>query len=97
MATVHSPATPHSGPVRRGVSPLRAGQGHSFLLRKLHSLSGIVPIGGFLIEHSVSNFEALKGLRSRRTCHLRAGSGASVGRGTELRRILSMNFQGAQL
>ncbi len=44
-----------------GVPPLRAGQGHSFLLRRLHSLSGIVPIGAFLIEHLVSNFEALKG------------------------------------
>ncbi len=45
----------------RGVQPIRAGQGHSFLLRKLHSLTGIVPIGAFLIEHLVSNFEALKG------------------------------------
>ena len=46
---------------RKGVQPLRAGKGHSFLLRKLHSLSGIVPIGAFLIEHILSNFEALKG------------------------------------
>jgi succinate dehydrogenase / fumarate reductase cytochrome b subunit len=45
----------------RGVEPIRAGKGHSFLLRKLHSLSGIVPIGAFLVEHLVSNFEALKG------------------------------------
>jgi succinate dehydrogenase / fumarate reductase cytochrome b subunit len=57
MATATRPATP---PIR-GVQPLRAGEGHSFLLRKLHSLSGIVPIGAFLIEHLVSNFEALKG------------------------------------
>ena len=42
----------------RGVEPLRAGEGHSFLLRKLHSLTGIVPIGAFLVEHIVSNFEA---------------------------------------
>ena len=68
MATVTSPApikpaaTPVAGTsVQRGVQPLRAGQGHSFLLRKLHSLSGIVPIGAFLVEHLVSNFEALKG------------------------------------
>ena len=47
--------------VRRGVQPLRAGEGHSFLWRKLHSLSGIVPIGAFLVEHIVSNFEALNG------------------------------------
>jgi succinate dehydrogenase / fumarate reductase, cytochrome b subunit len=52
-------ATHHAPP--RGVQPLRAGQGHSFLLRRLHSLSGIVPIGAFLIEHLISNFEALKG------------------------------------
>lgn len=56
MATVQSPVASH-----RGVQPIRAGQGHSFLLRKLHSLSGIVPIGAFLLEHLVSNFEALKG------------------------------------
>jgi len=56
MATAVSPAA-----ARRGVQPLRPGEGHSFLLRKLHSLSGIIPIGAFLIEHLVSNFEALKG------------------------------------
>jgi succinate dehydrogenase / fumarate reductase, cytochrome b subunit len=58
MATAEQPAAPA---VRRGVRPLRAGEGYSFLWRKLHSLSGIVPIGAFLIEHIVSNFEALKG------------------------------------
>jgi len=30
-------------------------------LRRLHSLSGIVPIGAFLVEHYVSNAEAAKG------------------------------------
>ena len=45
----------------RGVQPLRAGEGHEFLLRKLHSLSGIVPIGAFLIEHILSNFETWNG------------------------------------
>ena len=57
MATVQSPAPT----VHRGVQPLRAGQGTSFLWRKLHSLLGIVPIGAFLLEHLLSNFEALKG------------------------------------
>jgi len=47
--------------VRRGVEPLRAGEGSSFIWRKLHSLTGIVPIGAFLLEHILSNFEALKG------------------------------------
>jgi succinate dehydrogenase / fumarate reductase cytochrome b subunit len=47
--------------VSPGVAPLRAGQGHSFLLRRLHSLSGIVPVGLFLIEHFVSNAFATNG------------------------------------
>jgi succinate dehydrogenase cytochrome b subunit len=46
--------------IKKGVAPLRAGEGNSFLLRRLHSLSGIVPIGAFLIEHFVSNAEAMK-------------------------------------
>jgi succinate dehydrogenase / fumarate reductase cytochrome b subunit len=40
---------------------LRAGEGNSYLWRKLHSLTGIVPIGAFLLEHILSNFETLKG------------------------------------
>jgi succinate dehydrogenase / fumarate reductase cytochrome b subunit len=47
--------------VPKGVPSLRAGQGNSFLLRRLHSLSGIVPIGAFLLEHFISNSEAIKG------------------------------------
>jgi len=58
MATAQHPAAPK---VRGGVQPLRAGQGTSFIWRKLHSLLGIIPIGAFLIEHLLSNFEALKG------------------------------------
>lgn len=46
---------------RKGVMPLRAGQGNSFLWRRLHSLSGIIPIGAFLVEHIVSNFETWNG------------------------------------
>jgi succinate dehydrogenase / fumarate reductase cytochrome b subunit len=46
---------------QKGVVPLRAGQGHSFLWRRLHSLSGIIPIGAFLIEHIISNFETWNG------------------------------------
>ena len=45
-----------------GVAPLRAGQGTSFLLRRLHSLSGIVPVGAFLFEHIlISNASAIGG------------------------------------
>ena len=58
MATVQNSATPK---VHAGVQPLRAGQGTSFIWRKLHSLLGIIPIGAFFLEHLLSNFEALKG------------------------------------
>jgi len=58
MATSHSSATPT---VKTGVQPLRAAQGSSYFWRKLHSLLGIVPLGAFLLEHLLSNFEALKG------------------------------------
>jgi succinate dehydrogenase / fumarate reductase cytochrome b subunit len=51
--------TPHAE--IRGIQPLRPAEGHSFLWRKLHSLSGIVPIGAFLVEHILSNFEAVNG------------------------------------
>ncbi len=60
MAAAAPPAPPSSAPLR-GVQPLRAGEGHSFFWRRLHSLSGIVPIGAFLVEHIVSNFEMLNG------------------------------------
>ena len=58
MATAQHPSTPTVHP---GVQPLRAGQGHSFFWHKLHSLLGVIPIGAFLLEHLLSNFEALKG------------------------------------
>ncbi|MEW6730570.1 MAG: succinate dehydrogenase [Acidobacteriota bacterium] len=32
-----------------------------FLLRRLHSLSGVIPIGAFLIEHFYTNFAAVDG------------------------------------
>jgi succinate dehydrogenase cytochrome b subunit len=43
-----------------GVAPLRAGQGISFVLRRLHSLTGIIPVGAFLFEHIlISNATAI--------------------------------------
>lgn len=58
MASASSPA-----PVlAHGVAPLRAGQGVSFVLRRLHSLSGIIPVGAFLFEHIlISNATAISG------------------------------------
>lgn len=47
--------------VKSGVAPLRAGEGRSFLLRRLHSLTGIIPVGAFLLEHFLSNAFATKG------------------------------------
>ncbi len=55
-SNVQTPAGKH-----KGVQPIRAGQGHSFLLRRLHSLSGIIPIGAFLLEHFASNAAATNG------------------------------------
>ena len=59
MATTAPPAP--ALPKLKGVQPLQPGVGHSFLWHKLHSLSGIVPIGAFLVEHIVSNYEAVNG------------------------------------
>src|SRR5262245_62214402 len=47
--------------IPEGVPPLRVGEGRSFLLRRLHSLSGIVPVGAFLLEHFFSNAFATNG------------------------------------
>ncbi len=57
----NAPRLGHDKGKLRGVQPLRAGEGHSFFWRKLHSLTGIVPIGAFLVEHIVSNFETWNG------------------------------------
>jgi len=54
MATVTSP-------VAHGVPPIRAGQGTSFFWRRLHSLTGIIPVGAFLLEHFISNAFATRG------------------------------------
>ena len=61
MATAAPPSAELERNQWQGVKPLRAGEGHSFLLRRLHSLSGIIPIGAFLIEHFISNAFATNG------------------------------------
>jgi succinate dehydrogenase / fumarate reductase, cytochrome b subunit len=62
VASTANPVAPVPAPkIKAGVAPLRAGEGTSFLLRRLHSLSGVVPIGAFLLEHFISNFEAFRG------------------------------------
>lgn len=48
--------------IPKGVAPLRAATGNSFLWRRLHSLTGIIPVGLFLVEHFISNAEALNGV-----------------------------------
>lgn len=60
MASASSSAPEVSKYVTPGVAPLRAGQGTSFFLRRLHSLTGIVPVGAFLFEHIlISNATAI--------------------------------------
>ena len=60
MASFNPPLS--SQKVEAGVSALRAGQGQEFFWRRLHSLTGIIPIGAFLIEHIlVSNSTAMNG------------------------------------
>ena len=62
MATIASrPAESGSARIPAGVPPLKAGQGRSFLWRRLHSLSGIFPVGAFLVEHFISNAFATNG------------------------------------
>ncbi len=64
MASTASTVDTGSVRIDKGVAPLRAGQGYSFVLRRLHSLSGIVPIGAFLVEHFISNSEATNGVQA---------------------------------
>ena len=66
MATVaNTPGTStttESPKLHEGIAPLRAGEGREFLLRRLHSLSGIIPVGAFLFEHIlISNATAITG------------------------------------
>jgi len=59
---VAATANPAPMSVKPGVAPLRAGQGYSFVLRRLHSLTGIIPVGAFLFEHIlISNAAAIGG------------------------------------
>ena len=60
-SSVSPPVEASSKRIPKGVAPLRAGQGNSFLWRRLHSLSGIVPVGAFLVEHFISNAFATNG------------------------------------
>jgi len=60
MASYNPPLS--SQKAEAGVPALRAGQGSEFFWRRLQSLTGIIPIGAFLIEHIlVSNSTAMNG------------------------------------
>src|SRR3954470_24535953 len=64
MSTAVSPgpSKESSAHSEHGIAPLRAGHGHEFFWRRLHSLSGIIPVGAFLLEHIlVSNATAING------------------------------------
>jgi succinate dehydrogenase / fumarate reductase, cytochrome b subunit len=59
-ASSTAPAITHQ--IKKGVAPLRVGKGTSFALRRLHSLTGIIPVGAFLFEHIlISNSTAISG------------------------------------
>ena len=62
MASASSSAPGTTKYEGHGVAPLRAGEGISFTLRRLHSLTGIIPVGAFLFEHIlISNTTAISG------------------------------------
>jgi len=62
MASYNPPLTTGSQKMEAGVAALRAGQGQQFFWRRLHSLTGIIPIGAFLLEHILaSNSTAMNG------------------------------------
>ncbi len=52
---------------------------HYFLLRRLHSLTGIVPIGAFLLVHLTTNSSVIWGAFNGRA----KGDGTAIGRGVE--------------
>jgi len=64
VASSASPIESSPATVHKGVAPLRAGEGYSFVFRRLHSLTGIIPIGAFLIEHFLSNSESMRGVEA---------------------------------
>jgi succinate dehydrogenase / fumarate reductase, cytochrome b subunit len=47
------------------LEPQRLDEKYHFLLRRLHSLTGIVPIGAFLIEHMLTNSAAFYGGKAK--------------------------------
>jgi succinate dehydrogenase / fumarate reductase, cytochrome b subunit len=62
VASAASSTAPALTKTTHGVAPLRAGHGTSFFLRRLHSLTGIIPVGAFLFEHIlISNASAIGG------------------------------------
>src|SRR5437762_7231736 len=53
--------TGQQGARRSVVTPMAIRLSRNFILRKLHQLSGIVPLGLFLLEHFYTNSKALTG------------------------------------
>src|SRR5437762_11470470 len=53
--------TGQQGARRSVVTPMAIPLSRTFVLRKLHQLSGIVPLGLFLLEHFYTNSKALTG------------------------------------
>jgi len=54
-------AAPHSGPADKTKSSANPLEKHHFLLRRLHSLTGIMPVGVFVIFHLFTNMQMMFG------------------------------------
>jgi succinate dehydrogenase / fumarate reductase, cytochrome b subunit len=48
-------------PRRRGISDMAVRLSSTFIFRKLHQLTGIIPLGFFLLEHFYTNSKAMTG------------------------------------
>ncbi len=57
----HNASTPASASQGFTLDPSVLDKKYHFLLRKLHSLSGVIPIGAFLTEHMLTNSMAFMG------------------------------------
>lgn len=61
MSQTAAPDEPKVGRYSAAVSPQTPLQKHHFLLRRLHSLSGILPVGLFVCFHLFTNFQMVFG------------------------------------
>lgn len=61
MSQTAAPEQPKTGRYAAAVSPTTPLQKHHFLLRRLHSLTGVMPVGVFVCFHLFTNFQMVFG------------------------------------